>query len=1245
MQRDTYLNDVAIKNADGTTNYLVDGFDYRPGSIDQTYIPGFDGSAQETSVGVALTKNSPWSLVVNDLTQNAVVVTLSVQALSKTDSKTGDINGYEVKYQVQLQVDGGAWSAVVDTAFSGKASSAYSRSHRVNLTGATQAYGIRVVRLTDDTTDQYIQDKTSVVSYSLIVDAKLRYPLSALVGLSIDAVQFSSLPTRSYDLKGLLVNVPNNYDPVTRSYSGTWQGGFVKAWTDNPAWIFYDLVLNNRYGMGQYVDATMVDRYSLYQIARYCDVLVSDGQGGMEPRFTCNVYIQNREDAYKILQDLASIFRGMAYWAAGAVVAAADMPQDSSYLYTAANVVDGKFKYVGSSLKTRYTCAVVSWLDPNNSYKEALEYVEDPDGIARYGITKASITAFGCTSRGQAQRVGQWAMLTSRYETGLVTFSVGLDGTICQPGQIIAVADPARAAQRRGGRIPAATTTNSFALDKVDPAMAVGDTLTVIMPNAVPAKSTISNINGNVVTVAPPLPAVPVPGAVWISESAQVNAQLFRVNSVSEKDGLTFEISATQYEPGKFAAIDNGAVIDVRPITGNSFTTQVPPTGVTLTQFVVIDQGIAKTNLTIGWVPAPNAVSYRVQFQKDSGAWCDVGVTGQTAVDVSNIYAGKYLARVSATNAAGITSVYATSSLTSLNGKEGLPPTVATFTASTDKVFAIELDWTFPAGAGDTAYTEVYYSHTPDFSTATQLGRYSYPTQTTNLIGLTAGYDMYFWARLVDTTGNIGPWSPDSTAEGVHGMSSASATAILEYLTGQIEATQLAIELRTPIESIPAIAAKVDDTANAIAIETQNRIDEAAGFAQQISSLTVQRYFSPEAGDDNQYAGNISAYAGIWSEQDARVSSEEAISHRIDTVQAALDQIDLSTIMATIQTETTTRVTADEALASRIDTVQSSINTAKADLLATIQTETTARTTADAANASLITTVQATANSANSKSDANGNAITQNSASIQTNATAIATLSGNVSASYTVKLGVTANGIYYGAGFGVGINNNSGYITSAFYVRADTFAVLNTTGAATAFSPFVITGGQVFMNQAFIGTAYIDNARIADGAITYAKIGDAQIGGAKIINASIYAAHIANAQIINAHIVDAQITTAKIADAQITNAKIGNLQVDTLKIGYNSVSTIAAFGGNGTYYASGGTLVCMLFGTCGLSNGAAGTISANVNGSTMQIAAQYGPVNPAQCIVIGSPVGGIGVSLSQSGSAYGGVLVIMEYKR
>jgi predicted phage tail protein len=1034
--RSAYFDNTVIQNQDGSNNFNVKQFDYRLGTIDQAYISGFESSASEVSVGVELKASSPWTHTVTNLELNAIRITLSVNALSNTDPSSGNIAGYRVAYQVQLSIDGGSFSTVLDTAFDGKCSSVYERSHRIELSGASSQYTVRVVRTTADTTSAYIQDTTNVVSYTELIDAKLRYPMSAVVGVQLDASQFSSVPTRSYDVKGLLIKYPSNYNPTTREYAGVWNGTFVTGWTDNPAWVFYDLVLNTRYGAGEWVDATMIDRYALYQIAQYCDVMVSDGAGGLEPRFTCNCYITSRADAFKVLQDLASVFRGMAYWSAGNVTAAADMPSDPVYVYTAANVIGGAFKYVGSSLKTRYTVALVTWNDPENAYQQAVEYVEDEDGVARYGLNKAEITAFACTSRGQAQRVGHWTLLTSRYETNSVTFSVGLDGTLAQPGQVIAIADASRAGKRMGGRIRQVSGTNTVTLDKPVDGTAQGDTLTVVMPNGVAQASTVTNVSGPIVTVNPPFSTVPATGAVWMLESATLKSQLFRVSSVTEADGITFNVVATQHEPGKFAAIDNGAAIDVRPVTGISLNVQMPPTNVRLSQYVVTDQGIAKTNMVIAWDAAQNATAYTVDWRKDNGEWVTAGRTGGLSIDVSNIYTGAYTARVRAINAFDITSPYAFSSETVLQGKTGAPPTVSSLTASQDQVFAIRLAWSFPPNAADTAYTEVYYSSTNSFADAVQLGRYSYPTNATSLLGLAAGAGMFFWARLVDTSGNIGPWYPSDSEAGVYGVASSDATQILSYLTGQITATQLAQSLLAPIESIPDLQQQVTDTEAAITSEQQARIDGDSALSQRVDRISAQVLIPEMAGDNGEYAGDTTVYAGVWSESSARAEADLALAQKVDTTTAQITST-ATTLISAVQTETQARIDADSAQAQQITTVQS-------------QTA-------------------------------------QNTAAVQTVAQSYADLNGRVSASYQIKTQITANGRTYIAGIGIGVDNTSGTVESQVLVAASRFSVIDPNGAAVS-SPFVVQGGQVFMNQAFIGTGWITNAMIG-GVIQSTAIG------------------------------------------------------------------------------------------------------------------------------------------------------------
>jgi len=1023
-----YLDDTPIQNSDGSVNFSNYSVDYRVGTQDQTYMSGFPSVETEQAVSVPLTSDTPWVHQVENTQLTAVRIRFGVPALQKSDSATGNVTGYRIQYAIDLATDGGSYAQVVTGAFDGKTTTLYERSVRVELPAAATGWLVRVRRITPNAHSSLIADTVNIEAITEIIDRKLRYPMSALVGLSFDAQSFSSVPTRAYDIKGLLIRVPTNYDPEARTYSGAWDGTFKTAWSNNPAWVFYDLVLNTRYGLGARIDASMVDKWGLYNIGQYCDVMVSDGKGGQEPRFTCNAVIQSQADAYKVLQDLATTFRGIAYWGPGAVVASADMPSDPVYVYTAANVVDGKFEYAGSERKTRYTTALVSWNDPANAYKQAVEYVPDEDGIARYGVVKAQITAFGVTSQGQAHRVGLWTLLTSRYETNTVTFKVGLDGTMCAPGQVIAVADPAKAGRRIGGRIRA-VNGRTVTLDKA-PAVAAGDELTVILPTGVAQKRTVQSVAGDAVTVSDIFTTQPVPGAVWMLESADLASQLFRVVSVAESDDdghIVYTVNATQYEPGKYAAIDNGAAIQVRPVTVIPPSVQPPPTSVALSTYSAIDQGISKTVMVIAWDAADKAVSYLPEWRKDNGEWVAMNAVGGLQAEVVGIYQGTYLARVRAVNAMGVTSIPAYGVDTALTGKTSPPPQVTSLTTESI-VFGINLKWTFPAdgSAGDTQRTEIWYSRTNVLADAIKFSDFAYPQSSTSYQGLAAGQSFFFWARLVDTSGNIGPWYP--AGDGVNGQSSSDESEYEAYFAGHITQTALGADLLQTIELIPDLQQDVEQNAAAITNEQQARVDGDTALSNRIDQVSAQVLIPEMAGSTGDYAGSTEVYAGVWSEQSARAE-------------------------------------ADLALAKNVETTTAQISSTRTTLLAAVQTETQARVDADSAMSSQITTVQAQAN--------------QNTAAVQTVANSYADLNGRVAASYQIKTQITANGRTYIAGIGVGVDNTSGVVESQVLVSASRFAVLDPNGSAVT-APFVIQGGQAFISQALIGTGWIQNAMIGD---------------------------------------------------------------------------------------------------------------------------------------------------------------------
>ena len=852
-KRSVFLNETPLANADGSLNFSGVTLETRNGSQDQTYIPGFPAVENESSVAVELRSDQPWSKAITNLQLSAVRIRLAVSRLAQTNTSNGDTNGYTVRYAIDLSTDGGAFVEVLQAAFSGKTSSKYERSHRVDLPAATAGWTVRVRRLTPNSTSGAIADTTSVESITDVIDARLRYPGSAIIGLQFDASQFQSIPTRSFELQGRIIRVPSNYDPLTRIYSGVWDGTFKSAWTDNPAWIYYDLLLHQRYGLGHLLNAAQVDKWELYRIGQYCDQPVSDGKGGTEPRFTCNLYLSVRADALKVLQDLATTFRGMAYWGAGSVMAVADMPEDPVYTYSNANVVDGKFVYGGSAKKTRYSVALVSWNDPADFYRQKVQYVDDPEGIARYGVQQTEITATGCTSQAQAQRIGKWALLTNRLETESVSFAVGLDGTLARPGQIIRVADNDRAGRRIGGRLRSATL-DTLVLD-ADVKAYPGDTVTLIMPTGKAVSRVIKSVgypltwdstgitwdNGDITLDTTGFPAevqrvvlekkleeLPPEQSMWAIDSPTLAAQQFRVLSVAEDfsdDSIKYSISAVKHVPSKFDAIDNGARIERPPVTVIPPSVQLPPTDVRVSNDHFVDQGSTINVMTIEWSRPANAIAFEAYWRKNDGEWVFAGRTGGNSIEVSGIYSGRYVAKVRAISALDIGSVYAVSAETVLTGKITPPPVVSSLTAQS-LVFAIKVKWTISddISVADLQRTEIWYGKTNDLSNATKFGDYAYPQTDLTIMGLAAGTTFFFWARLVDRIGNVGAYS-----KAVMGQSSSDAGPILEYLNDQISETQLSKNLLEKVEtgggSAIQIKAVKDELAAMYSIKTQLTVD------------------------------------------------------------------------------------------------------------------------------------------------------------------------------------------------------------------------------------------------------------------------------------------------------------------------------------------------------------------------------------------------------------------------------------
>jgi len=633
-----YLDDTPIQNADGTTNFSGVTLETRDGTQQQSYVPGFSSVENEVPVGVEIKASQPVVRSITDPDVDAVRIKVSVGQLTNQDTTNGDLNGSAVSFSIDRQVSGGGFVEVINDTISGKTTTKYQRSYYVPLTG-NGPWEIRVRRITADSTSSAIQNKTYLDSYTEVVESKLRYPNSALVALRVDASQFSAIPRRSYDMKLLRVRVPVNYDPGTRTYSGVWNGTFKIAWTDNPAWCFYDLVTSTRYGLGGYIPESQVDKWALYRVAQYCDQLVPNGLGGFEPRFTCNLYLQTREQAYKVVQDMASIFRGMVYWSGGAITVTQDAPSDAVYQFAPGNVVDGEFAYQGSSAKARHTVALVTWNDPDDFYRQKVEYVEDAAGIARYGIVQSDVVALGCTARGQAHRVGKWLLFSEQSESEIVTFRTGLEGAVVRPGDIIKVADPVRGGMRLGGRI-AAATASTVTLDQELPAD-LPWRISVVLQNGTVEERLVGPVSGRTLTVTIPFSSVPQVDAIWMLASSIIEPQLFRVVSVAERDPGVHEVTALAHNPSKYAAIEEGLALQPRSITVLS-DIPPPPTGLAMQESLYRVKDQAQVLVQVSWTEVQTAIAYRLSYRVAGGNFVSLPLTSANYAEIRDAQEGQY---------------------------------------------------------------------------------------------------------------------------------------------------------------------------------------------------------------------------------------------------------------------------------------------------------------------------------------------------------------------------------------------------------------------------------------------------------------------------------------------------------------------------------------------------------------------------------------------------------------------------
>ena len=990
--KSVYLDDTPLQDANGNWNFQNVQVDFRHGTNDQAYIEGFPSVESETGIGVELKSDAAWVQAFSNTELDAVRVRLRWGPIRQTNSDNGDVNGYTIKYAIDVQTDGGAWVEAINTQLSDKTSTNYERSHRVDLPKADTGWQIRVRRITPNSTSEYISDKMYVQAVTEIIDAKLRYPNTALLGLQYDAETFSNVAKIAVELDGVEIRVPTNYDPVTRTYLGLWDGTFKRAYTDNPAWHFYDACISKRYALGDRIDSSMIDKWSVYRLAQYCDQLVSDGKGGQEPRFTLNVYEQQQDDAWAVLSKMAGAFRAYIYWDGQAIVCDADIPQDTYFTYTRANVIDGHFEYSGTRARDRHTVAKVAWDNPANRYKTEHVIVRDEAAIAKLGIRIVDIQAYGCTSEGQAQRAGQWALKSEQLETRTVSFKVGLDGFIPMPGKVIEISDELFAGRANGGRISAVSADRkTITLDRDDVVCRAGDRLVVNGEDGKAQARIVSSKIGRNVTVTVAFDSVAAQN-IWVVDAQDLATMKFRVISITQDEKHQFSITALQYNPQKYDAIDHGAFIDDRPISIVSPTVQAPVTNVLISSETMVQQGLAVETMLITWDQAQGATKYQVEWRKDDGNWIKMPITGNNSVEVQGIYSGNYEARVTALSAYDVASLPTYSVLTTLSGKTGLPPALANL-AATGILFGYRLDWNFPAvGALDTAYTEIEIATTANGANAAQLGLFAYPTDTHVIQGMQPNLTRYFRGRLIDRIGNIGPWS-----SWVSATTSADASAVLDILSGKITESQLHQNLQTKIDKIDTIAGLDGDIGNLIDNITavQTEVDQ---LNSELDAETAARILAVNDLNDG-------LTQEISDRQTGDAASLTALNNYKTSNDAALANVQQE--VATAVTATSSNTQAIQALDSRVTIAEGDASTAKTNAATALTKAETATTDAGAA-ASLAQQASAVANQAADTADtANQNAAT----ALSTANTAANQSSANASQinALTVELGTKAS--------------------------------------------------------------------------------------------------------------------------------------------------------------------------------------------------------------------------------------------
>ncbi|EMN8356809.1 DUF1983 domain-containing protein (plasmid) [Klebsiella quasipneumoniae subsp. similipneumoniae] len=925
-----FIDGVALENEDGSFNYSGVTWDFRDGSQDQSPMPGFDFVETPKAVNTQLKTTNAVTVAIDNDDADRVRVIMKFPSLRSIDKKTGDTNGTSVQFKFQLANGNGSFYDVIatgeissDVTLTAKKTGVYYRSYEIQLPKPGRAYKVRVLRLSADSNDQYLFNDTWVDSIGEIVDTPMNYPNSVLVGLKVNSEQFgSSMPSRSYLIRGLKIRVPSNYDENTNTYNGVWDGTFKLLSSSNPAWILFDLLTNARYGLGKFVSESMIDLGQLYQIGRYCDEEVDDGFGGKEKRFAINTQITSRQDAYRLIQDIAGAFRGMVFWAGGMVNIMQDSPSDPVMLFTNANVKDGLFTYKGSARKDRPSVALITYNNKQDGYKQNVEYVEDQEAMARYGERKTEAVAFGCTSRGQAHRVGLWLLYTARMESDMITFTAGLDASFLMPGETVLIQNKYRAGKRNSGRI-VSFTKNSITLDAPVSLKKSGSFIRIINQEGKIVERDINETGDNItkVTFKTALATAdqPVANGVWTITEPGLVPMRARVVAIAQGETPgSFDITVVQNNASKYQAIDNGAALVPENTTVLDPTYSKPSNLVISEGTYLSSPGNLSVKLMLAWEgKSPEYwVSWRRSDEGNVSNWQSARATEEQYEIVNVAENGRYDFQLYSVSFGGkkseiITAVYQVKGTMT-------PPGAPTSLTAVGDYRNVVLNWVNPDSV-DLAQINVYASKTNKLDTATLIAQAA--TTTFTHAGLGDNETWYYWIRAVNKRGMVGQPNSNLGTE-------ATTRDVLSFLKDKITSSELGKELLDEIDSKA----------------TQEAVDNAIGEVQNSVNESIQQVENDLAQTSSEIKAQVDSVNQSLKENIDTVN--QTIVDNIDTVNQTINT-NISNVNSQIEAAKQSIKDGDAALSQEIKKAQSSLTTSLSqtskDLTAAIQKETNDR--------------------------------------------------------------------------------------------------------------------------------------------------------------------------------------------------------------------------------------------------------------------------------------------------------------